>query len=198
MRDNMSKGLLFTLAVASCLLLAQPLMAQEGIKGNLVNVGWLEKNLKSADVVILDASPSQIYAAKHIPGAISYDIFTYGVQELPVAEIEKRYQSWGISKGKKVVMYDQGGTYMATRLLFSLDYYGFPTKDLFVLDGGLAKWQEAGLPITNEPTPAPKKGSFTIKNLNEDTKADLPEFLTASGDSRTTFLADSATSQMLS
>jgi 3-mercaptopyruvate sulfurtransferase SseA len=163
-------------------LLAQPLMAEEGIKGNLVSVNWLGKNLKNADVVILDASPSQIYTAKHIPGAMSYDIFSYGAREMPVAEIEKRYQSWGISPGKKIVMYDQGGTYLATRLFFSLDYYGFPQKDLFILDGGLSKWQEAGLPITKEPTPIPKKGSFTIKSINKDARVDLPEFLTASGD----------------
>lgn len=172
----------FLFAVTSFLFLSQPLMAEEGIKGNLVTVSWLEKNLKNADVVILDASPSQIYTAKHIPGAISYDIFTYGVQEMPVAEIEKRYRSWGISPGKKIVMYDQGGTYLATRLFFSLDYYGFPTKNLFILDGGLSKWQEAGLPVTKDPTPVPKKGSFTIKKINKDARVDLPEFVTASGD----------------
>jgi len=84
----------FLLAVAGCLLLAQPLMAEEGIKGNLVNVNWLEKNLKNADVLILDASPTQIYTTKHIPGAVSVDIYTwYGLQEMPVADMEKLCQS---------------------------------------------------------------------------------------------------------
>ena len=183
--DNMSKVLRygFLLAVAGCLLLAQPLMAADGIKGNLVNVRWLEKNLRMPDVLILDASPAQIYTAKHIPGAISVDLFSwYGLQEMPVADMEKLYQSWGISSGKKIVMYDQGGTMLATRLFFSLYYYGFPAKDLFILDGGLSKWQEAGLPVTKDITPAPKKGSFTIKKVNEDVRVRLPEFLTASGD----------------
>ena len=178
------------LTIAVCLLLVQPLKAQEGIKGNLVTVNWLEKNLKNANVLILDASPSQIYSAKHISGAISYDIFTYGVQEMPVDEIEKRYQSWGISPGKKIVMYDQGGTFMATRLLFSLYYYGFPAKDLLILDGGLSKWQEAGLPVTTEVTPTPKKGSFTIRKLNEAAKTGLPEFLTASEDTHNNVLLE--------
>jgi len=82
--DNMLKVLryCFLLAVAGCLLLAQPLMAAEGIEGNLVNVKWLEKSLKNADVLILDASPTQIYTAKHIPGAVSVDIYAwYGLQE---------------------------------------------------------------------------------------------------------------------
>ena len=183
--NNMSKlsryG--FLLAVAGCLLLAQPLMAADGIKGNLVSVNWLEKNLKNSDVLILDGSPTQIYAAKHISGAVSVDIYTwYGLQEMPVADMEKLCQSWGISLGKKIVMYDQGGTMLATRLFYSLYYYGFPAKDLFILDGGLFKWQEAGFPVTKDMPPAPKIGSFTIKKVNEDVRVYLPEFLAASGD----------------
>ncbi len=172
----------FLLAVAGCLLLAQPLMAAEGITGNLVTVNWLEKNLKNADVLILDASFTEIYTAQHIPGAVNVDLYTYGLQEMPVADMEQLFQSWGISSGKKIVLYDQGGTMMATRYFFSLYYYGFPAKDLFILDGGLVKWQKEGLPVTKDIPPAPKKGSFKIKELNEDVKVKLPEFLTASGD----------------
>ena len=173
----------FLIAVAGGLLLAQPLMAADGIEGHLVNIKWLEMNLKNADVLILDASPTQIYTAKHIPGAVSVDIMTwYGLREIPVADMEKLYQSWGISSGKKIAMYDQGGTFLATRLFYSLYYHGFPPKDLFLLDGGLFKWQEEGLPVTTDVTPVPKKGSFTIKKINEDVRVELPEFLTASGD----------------
>ena len=181
----MSKGLRFgfLLAVMGCLLLAQPLMAADGIKGNLVDVNWLQQNLHSADLLLLDASPAQLYAARHIPGAVNVDLMSwYGVREIPIAEMEKLFQTWGVSPGKKIVMYDQGGTFLATRLLFSLDYYGFPAKDLLILDGGLSKWQEKALPVTKEMPPAPKKGSFTIKQVNEDIRVKLPEFLTASGD----------------
>ena len=173
----------FLFAVAGCLLVAQPLMAADGIEGNLVNIKWLEKNLKNADVLILDASPAQIYPAKHIPGAVSVDLFAwYGLQEMPVADMEKLFQSWGISPGKKIVMYDQGGTFLATRLFYSLYYYGFPAKDLLILDGGLFEWQETGLPVTEDVPPVPKKGSFTIKKVQEDVRVKLPEYLTASGD----------------
>ncbi len=179
----MSKDLrsCLTIAIAGCLLFAQPLIAADGINGNLVTVKWLESNLKNPDVVLLDASPAQAYAAKHIPGAVSVDIYAlWGVQEKP-AEMERLYQSLGISPGKKIVMYDQGGSMLATRAFFALDHDGFPAKDLFVLDGGLAKWQELGLPVTKEAT-APKPGSFRITKLNEDIKARLPEVLAASGD----------------
>ncbi len=182
MKDNMSKGLPFLLAVAGCLLLAQPVMAQQGIKGNLVSVDWLQKNLNNAKVVILDASPGPMYAAQHIPGAVNTDMMNYGIQEIPLSDMEKRFQSWGISLGKKIVMCDQGGSYTATRLFFDLLYHGFPAKDLFVLDGGLAKWQADGGTVTKEPTPSPKKGTFRITKFKEDVRVKLPEFLNASSD----------------
>jgi len=170
------------LLILAALFFVQPVAAQEGIKGNLVDVNWLEKNLNNSEIVLLDASPSQVYKEKHIPGAINYDIFLYGIREMPVAEIEKRYQSCGISPGKKIVMYDEGGSIMATRMFFSFYYDGFPAKDLFILDGGLYKWQEEGLAVTNQTTPLPGNGTFKIEKFNENAKAELPEFLTASGD----------------
>ena len=169
-------------AVASCLWMAQPSWAADGNQGRLVSVEWLEKNLKSDDLVLLDASPPPLYAAKHIPGALNVDVFTSGAQDVPAAEMERRLQSWGVSAGKRIVVYDQGGTWFATRLFFDLHYHGFPTNRLFVLDGGLAKWQAAGAQVTKDATPAPKPGTFRITKINDDARVRLPEFLLASGD----------------
>ena len=181
----------FLFAVAGALLLARPLTAADGIEGGLVSVKWLENNLKNADVLILDASAAPAYAAKHIPGAVSVDIYAwYGLQEMPVADMEKLFQSWGISPGKKIVMYDPGGSMLATRIFYSLYYYGFPIKNLAILDGGLFKWQEAGLPVTKDIMPVPRKGSFKIAKLNEDARVKLPEVLTASGDPSSYVLLD--------
>jgi len=174
----------FLFVLAGCLLLAQPLMATEGINGNLVDVHWLEKNLKNPDVVILDASP-QKYAEGHIPGALSvniYDLFAYGFGNMSDAKVEQLFQSWGISPEKKIVLYDSGGDILATRLFFDLDYHGFPVDKLFILDGGLTKWQKEGLPVTKDPTALPKNGTFKIGKFNEDVKVALPEFLNGSGD----------------
>lgn len=197
----------FLSVLAGCLLFAVPVMAQ-GIKGNLVSVDWLEKNLKKPDVLVLDASPTQNYTANHIPGAVSVsftqeeskslgvnlsygggvDYFTdtencpYAFQEMPVREMEKLFQSWGVSPNRKIVIYDQGIGMLATRLFYSLYYHGFPTKNLYILDGSITKWREEGLPVTKEITPAPKKGNFKISKLNKNIKATLPEILAATGD----------------
>lgn len=169
------------LAVAGCLSPAPPLTAADGIEGNLVNVKWLGNNLKNPDVLILDTSPASAYTAQHIPGAVSVDLFAYGIQEMPIAKAEQLYQSWGISAGKKTVMYDQGGGMMATKVFHTLYYHGFPAKDLLILDGGLSKWQQAGLPVTKDMA-QPSKGTFKINKFNEDARGRLPEILTASGD----------------
>ena len=172
----------FLLLVTIGFLAALPMTAAEGTSDALVGVRWLEKNLGSPDVVILDASPAPMYAAQHIPGAVPVDVYAYGVQNSPAADMERLFQSWGLSRGKKIVVYDQGGSMMATRVHFSLYYYGFPAEDLAVLDGGLSKWQAEGLPVTKDATPAPPKGTFKVTKFDESVRARLPEFLTASGD----------------
>lgn len=170
------------MALAACLLVAQPTMAADPITRNLVDVKWVERNLSDPGILILDASPAPMYAAQHIRGAINVNAFIYGGQEIPAAEAERQYRSWGVSPGKTIVLYDQGGSFMATRLFYSLYYHGFPAKDLAILDGGMAKWLEAGLPVTKEATPAPEPGTFKVGTPREDVRVRLPEFLAGSGD----------------
>jgi thiosulfate/3-mercaptopyruvate sulfurtransferase len=182
--DDMSKRLSHWLlaVITSGLFMAQPALAAEGGNGQLVSVQWLEKNLKRDDVLIIDASPAKLHSAGHIPGAVNVDVFSFGGREIPAVEMEQRIQSWGVSPGKKVVLYDQGATYFATSLFFDLYYHGSPAENLVVLDGGLAKWQAAGGAVTKEPTPAPQPGTFRVAKLKEDVRVRLPEFLVASGD----------------
>ena len=169
-------------AVAASLFLMQPAIAADRGRGQLVSAEWLEKNLQRDDVLVLDASPAKLYAASHIPGAVNVDVFSFGGREVSAAEMEKRVQSWGVSAGRKIVVYDQGATYLATSLLFDLYYYGVPAGKLAILDGGLAKWQAVGGVVTKDPTPAPKPGTFRIAKVKDDVRVRLPEFLVASGD----------------
>ena len=53
----------------------------------LVFDGW-KRILNNENILILDASPGQVYKTKHIAGAISDDIFSYGPKEMPHSEIE--------------------------------------------------------------------------------------------------------------
>ena len=171
--------LVVTLAIALNFAAARSVAAS----GNLVSVEWLQRHLNDASVLLIDASSARAHAAKHIPGAIGVDLYTYGSpQGVTPAQMEQRIQSWGISPGRKLVLYDQGASMEATWLFFELHYHGFPAPDLAILDGGLAKWQAAGGAVTNEATPAPARGTFRVTRTNEEERVRLAEFVTASGD----------------
>lgn len=148
--------------------------------GRLVDPAWLQQHL--AEVLVLDASVTPQHLAGHIPGAVSADLYRYGPSEPTQAAMEQRLQSWGVSPGRPIVVYDQGGDYMAPRLFYDLYYRGVPVNDLYLLDGGLARWRAQGGAVTKEPTPAPPAGSFRITQQREEVRSRLPEFLAATGD----------------
>jgi thiosulfate/3-mercaptopyruvate sulfurtransferase len=168
-----------------------PLVAADAgeLESHLVDVAWLEANRGRADVLILDASPAQLYAKHHIPEAVSADVMTYGTPETPRAEMERLFASWGITPRKTVVVTDMGGSYLAARLFFALAYHGFPERQLALLDGGMAKWQAAGLPVTADLTTA-EKGSFRIEAVDETLRVSLGEVFEASGDPAATALIE--------
>lgn len=173
------RALVSTLGLCAALLGAAA-RADDGPHGPLVSAAWLQRNL--ADVIVLDASFTSQHRAGHIPGAISADLYRYGPMQPTPAAMEQRLRSWGISPGRKIVVYDQGGDMMAPRLYFDLHYHGVPVVDVFMLDGGLAQWRALGGVVTQEPTPAPAPGSIQVTLLREDARVRFAEFFAASGD----------------
>lgn len=163
--------------------------------GHLVTVEWLERSIDQKNVLLLDASMAQQYAVEHIPGAVNADVFGYGGKEVSAEIAERRYQSWGISADKTIILYDRDRPMMATRLFFDLYESGFPKQNLFILDGGLTKWKAMGKPVTAEPTPHPKAGSFKIRKPNHSISAKLPEFLTATGDRQNNVILEALDAQ---
>lgn len=150
--------------------------------GPLVDTAWLRAHLARPELLLIDASMTPVHRQAHIPGAVSADLFSLGPRELPDAALQPRLQAWGLGPERRVVLYDGGGSYEATRVHFELLHRGFPPERLHVLDGGLAKWRAEGGAVTAEATPAPAPGSFRIVQRREDVRVRLEEFLAASGD----------------
>ena len=172
------------------LFLAQPATAVA--QGRLVDGPWLAARLNDPATLVIDASPRPLHNRGHIPGATHADVMAiaaFGVRDLPQAHMERVYQALGIEPGKKVVIYDQGATWFATRLSFALEYHGFPAADLHILDGGFAKWQAQGLPVTQEATP-PKAGTFRVAGTNESLRSRVPDLLAAAADPANKVLLD--------
>jgi thiosulfate/3-mercaptopyruvate sulfurtransferase len=106
------------------------------------------------------------YERGHIPGAVFVDLDrdlaaapgsgAGGRHPLPTAErFTDAMRGAGVAGDRPVVVYDDAAGLMAARAWWLLRYFGHPVVTL--LDGGLAAWTGAGLPLAAGP-PGPSQG----------------------------------------
>jgi thiosulfate/3-mercaptopyruvate sulfurtransferase len=179
MHRTLGTRLLASLAFMLWLAVAAPARAQDG---PLVTPDWLERQLQTQAVLLLDASMPPQHAAGHIPGAVGATVFGLIGRDAAPAAFERALRSWGVSPGQRIVVYDEGGSWMATRLFWDLHRHGVPLADLHLLDGGLHRWKAAGKPVTKDATPAPPPGTFRVTGAAEEMRVRLPALLAATGD----------------
>jgi len=109
------------------------------------------------------------YVAGHVPGAVYVDLESAlaarqgpgdGRHPLPDrAALQDAVRAWGVDDGDTVVAYDAAGNLAAARAWWLLRNAGL--ADVRLLDGGLAAWTAAGLPLeTGGVTPEP--GTATL------------------------------------
>jgi len=187
-RPALFAAVFITLCATLAALALPAAAAEEPRSSRLVDRAWLQQH--RSDVLLLDASMTPQHRQGHIAGAVSVDFYRYGPDEPTPAAMAQRMQSWGISPGRKVVIYDQGGEWMAARLFHDLFVHGVPAQDLHLLDGGLARWKASGGVVTSEASPAPARGSWQGSILRSEERVRLPEFLQASGDPERHVLLD--------
>jgi thiosulfate/3-mercaptopyruvate sulfurtransferase len=135
----------------------------------LVNVEWLKAHLNDKNVVVLDirsaidGGGAEAYIAAHIPGSVHSDYDKAGWRvtrnDVPfmlptLAELEKLIGDIGIDEDKHVVVVPAGVSYTdfgsAARTYWTLKVVGL--KNVSILDGGVAAWQAAGLPVERGET----------------------------------------------
>lgn len=95
------------------------------------------------------------YLDAHIPGAVYVDLPielaepaepARGRHPLPpLPSLQAAARRWGIRTGDVVVAYDDAGNTSAARAWWMLRNAGF--RSVCLLDGGLAAWRRAGLPL---------------------------------------------------
>ena len=132
--------------------------------GLLISPAELAASLNDPAIVVVAVGNSDDdFIAGHIPGArfVRYDdiaIAANGLQsELPpIDELRRVLSAAGISDKSKIVIY--GSAIAATRMFFTLDYFGHPNAK--VLNGGLNAWKASGGAI--EVSALPKPASVTL------------------------------------
>lgn len=133
----------------------------------LVTPAWLAQRLlneeKNQGLVVLDATLPPVgvvppvdtrarYLAEHIPGAVFFDIdelsdhSTALPHMLPTSEdFSRAMSSLGVGDEMPIVVYEQEGVFSAPRARWMLRTFG--AREVYILDGGLHGWIEAGLPV---------------------------------------------------
>ncbi len=112
------------------------------------------------------------YLAGHVPGArylhLDADLSAAktgrnGRHPLPAREaFAERLAALGVNAGDQVVVYDGSGGMYAARAWWMLRWAGH--RAVAVLDGGLAAWRAAGLPLdSGDAAPPAARGSFVLQ-----------------------------------
>lgn len=144
---------------------------------NLVTTDWLKEHLEDSNIVVVDirgsvssedlgggrqrstyAGHPDAYSEAHIPGSVFID-WTKDIVD-PDGEVKAQIaspdsfaatmESRGISNDTHVVVADETGGHIATRLWWALKYMG--QEQVSVLEGGYASWKAADGPLTDEKT----------------------------------------------
>ena len=119
----------------------------------LVDVNWLEKNINSSSIRLIDMSDDTQFQRFHIPGAthLPYSaINTRNKQGVSLSagkdHIIKILGLLGIKSEHHIVIYDDMGGLHAGRLFWELEKLGH--KNISLVDGGLVKWILSGKKVT--------------------------------------------------
>jgi len=136
-------------------------MAGEAAHKHFVTTQWLADHLRAPDLFVIDASwhlptvqrdAKAEYLAGHIPGAVHFDIDAISNKKSPLPHMlpdpiafSSAMRALGLGDGMRVVVYDSYGLFSAPRVWWTLRTFG--VTDVYVLEGGLPAWKEAGLPL---------------------------------------------------
>jgi thiosulfate/3-mercaptopyruvate sulfurtransferase len=146
----------------------------------LVSTDWLEAHLDAPDVRVIDATwflPTVVdrdakaeHEACHIPGAVFFDLEEVCEPKdlhphmVPSpAKFSSRVRKLGLGDGNRIVVYDNNRFFASARVWWMFRFMGH--ADTMVLDGGLARWQAEGRPVTDMPS-RHRERHFTARQNN--------------------------------
>lgn len=153
------------------------------MQGPLVTVAWLAQNAID-NLVFLDASQAQNitssqpkYHDKVIPNALHVDLkkdfsdpnAPFPNTLLSESAFQKSVQNLGINSTDTIVIYDNLGIYNSPRVWWMFKAMGH--EKVFVLDGGLSAWIEAGNETSDTHRVPTQTGNFTARLNPESVKS---------------------------
>ena len=128
----------------------------------LVDTAFVASRLHDPGTVLLGASLPPVgvaqapdvharYIERHLPGALFFDIEELSEHNTPLPHMLPRPEAFaremarlGVGSNMTLIVYEQAGTFSAPRAWWMLRSFG--VREVYVLNGGLRAWVEAGLP----------------------------------------------------
>lgn len=147
----------------------------------IVSTEWLLNNLNRPDLRIVDMRNQIVdYWQSHLPGAVYLNpevlrLADRGVpvKLMPVEALVVMLGEMGIDPKTTVLIYTEKGDFKAPYFVWALDYLGH--ERVAVLEGGFAKWQKEGRPVTQD-YPKITAGRYPLpKTLRHEVRATLDE-----------------------
>lgn len=148
-------------------------------KSLFVSPAWVNERVNDDAIVILDVRAGQSYttfARAHLPNARPFSIphcksaVLGTVEGMDETAIARQLGELGVDSHQTVILYDDILSHTATMGFWALEYIG--QAEVFLLEGGMTAWQEAGLPLTHqsltwEPTTYPCNPRHTRAHAND-------------------------------
>lgn len=136
----------------------------------LVSTEWVADHARDPDVRLIESDEDLLlYETGHIPGAVKVD----WINDLndPVVRdyldrprFERLLRSLGINDDTTIVFYGDKNNWWATYAFWVFRLFG--VERLRVMDGGRARWEEEGRPMTTE-VPSYPAGTITVRARND-------------------------------
>ncbi len=142
----------------------------------LVGAEWLEEHHQDDNLVILEVRyhPHRYYTIGHIEGAVQVQRFKdlgdnsgAPLMRFPSREtFQATLRGWGVNNDSTVLVYDDSRTALASRVVFLLTLYGFPSEQIKILNGGTMEWSAFNELSTEAVISEP--GNVALKAANEN------------------------------
>ena len=149
-------------------------MADYAHPESLVDTQWVADHGNDANVRLVEVDvDTSAYEQGHIAGAVGWNWQSQLQQSLrrdliSKEELEQLLGSSGIDNNTTVVLYGDNNNWFACWAFWQMKYYGH--NDVRVMNGGRAKWEADGRPLTTTAANASAK-SYQAGSPNESIRA---------------------------
>ncbi|WP_157059398.1 sulfurtransferase [Bathymodiolus septemdierum thioautotrophic gill symbiont] len=140
----------------------------------LIDSDWLSERIEDKNIRVLEVRyhPHRYFTIGHIPGAVQVQRFkdlgdnnANPIMRFPSKKaFEDTLRRWGINNDSTIVIYDDSGTALASRVYFLLELYGFNMNQVKILNGGSRAWNSFE-DMTTETTRV-SRGNVVLQEKN--------------------------------